>query len=136
MRRHRTGSKQIVLQQKLIKDNEKNLEKKLLKFKSRVLNSKLEFYNLLTRICKNKKNFKIAGISAPSRSTTLINYLGLDENIIEKQNLYYFQLPTFLYYQISLNTNEQCVFFIISSPPPLYIYIYIYIYIFLFLLFI
>jgi len=68
---------------KRIKDNEKNLEKKLLNFKDRVLNSKLEFYNLLTRIRKNKKNFKIAGISAPSRSTTLINYLGLDENIIE-----------------------------------------------------
>ncbi len=68
---------------KKIKDNEKNLEKKLFHFKDRVLNSKLEFYNLLTRISKNKKNFKIAGISAPSRSTTLINYLGLDENIIE-----------------------------------------------------
>ena len=68
---------------KRIKNNEKNLEKKLLDFKDRVLNSKLEFYNLLTRIRKNKKNLKIAGISAPSRSTTLINYLGLDENIIE-----------------------------------------------------
>ena len=68
---------------KRIENNEKNLEKKLLDFKDRVLNSKLEFYNLLTRIRKNKKNLKIAGISAPSRSTTLINYLGLDENIIE-----------------------------------------------------
>jgi SAM-dependent methyltransferase len=68
---------------KRIKNNEKNLEKKLLDFKDRVLNYKLEFYNLLTRIRKNKKNLKIAGISAPSRSTTLINYLGLDENIIE-----------------------------------------------------
>ena len=68
---------------KRIKNNEKNLEKKLLNFHDRVLNSKLEFYNLLTRIRKNKKNLKIAGISAPSRSTTLINYLGLDENIIE-----------------------------------------------------
>jgi len=68
---------------KRIQNNEKNLEKKLLNFKDRVLNSKLEFYNLLTRIRKNKKNLKIAGISAPSRSTTLINYLGLDENIIE-----------------------------------------------------
>ena len=68
---------------KRIKNNEKNLEKKLLNFKDRVLNSKLESYNLLTRIRKNKKNLKIAGISAPSRSTTLINYLGLDENIIE-----------------------------------------------------
>ena len=68
---------------KRIKNNEKNLEKKLLNFKDRDLNSKLEFYNLLTRIRKNKKNLKIAGISAPSRSTTLINYLGLDENIIE-----------------------------------------------------
>ena len=29
------------------------------------------------------KILKIAGIGAPSRATTLINYLGLDENIIE-----------------------------------------------------
>ena len=29
---------------------------------------------------------RIAGISAPSRSTTLINYVGIDENIIE--NIY------------------------------------------------
>ena len=52
-------------------------------FKNRILDSKIKFYNLLNRLYKNKKNLKIAGISAPSRSTTLVNYLGLDENIIE-----------------------------------------------------
>lgn len=60
--------------------NELNLSKKLLKFKDRVLDSKIAFYNLISRL---KKNNNIAGISAPSRSTTLINYVGIDENIIE-----------------------------------------------------
>lgn len=60
--------------------NELNLSKKLLKFKDRVLDSKIAFYNLISRL---KKNNSIAGISAPSRSTTLINYVGIDENIIE-----------------------------------------------------
>ena len=68
---------------KKIKKIEKNLEKKLFDFKDRIIDSKIKFYNLLSRLYKNKKNLKIAGISAPSRSTTLINYLGLDENIIE-----------------------------------------------------
>ena len=35
---------------------------------------------------KKHSNLRIAGISAPSRSTTLINYIGIDENIIE--NIY------------------------------------------------
>lgn len=68
---------------KKIKKDEKNLTKKLFNFKRDVLDSKLKFYNLLNQLNKNKKNPKIAGISAPSRSTTLINYLGLDESIIE-----------------------------------------------------
>lgn len=66
-----------------IKKKEKNLEKKLYDFKNKILDSKIKFYGLLNRLYKNKKNLKIAGISAPSRSTTLVNYLGLDENIIE-----------------------------------------------------
>ena len=66
-----------------IKKSETSLEKKLFDFKDRILNSKLKFYNLLNNILKDKRKLKIAGISAPSRSTTLINYLGLDENILE-----------------------------------------------------
>ena len=68
---------------KKIKKEEKNLKKKLIEFKNNVLESKIAFYNLLSQIKRNKKNCKIAGISAPSRSTTLVNYVGLDENIIE-----------------------------------------------------
>ncbi len=65
---------------KRIRKDELNLNKKLLQFKDKVLSSKIDFYNLLNRL---KKNNRIAGISAPSRSTTLINYIGIDENIIE-----------------------------------------------------
>ena len=67
---------------KKIKNIEKKLEKNLFNFKDRILDSKIKFYNLLNRLYKNNKKLKIAGISAPSRSTTLINYLGLDENIV------------------------------------------------------
>ena len=38
---------------------------------------------LLNKIFKSKKYPKIAGIGAPSRATTLINYLGLDQSILE-----------------------------------------------------
>ena len=67
---------------KKIKHEEKNLRKKLFDFKDKVINSKFKFYELLNKL-KKQKNIKIAGISAPSRSTTLINYVGIDENIIE-----------------------------------------------------
>ena len=50
-------------------------------FKKQVVDSKLKLYSLL-RSLKNK-NKKIYGIGAPSRASTLINYVGLDENIIE-----------------------------------------------------
>ena len=52
------------------------------KFKQETINSKLDLISLIKQIKKNK-NVKIAGISAPSRSSTLINFVGLDENIIE-----------------------------------------------------
>ena len=52
------------------------------KFKQETINSKLDLISLIKQIKKNKK-IKIAGISAPSRSSTLINFVGLDENIIE-----------------------------------------------------
>ena len=67
---------------KVIKE-EYNLNRKLFNFKDKVLQSKLSFYNLFNKLKKREKNLKIAGISAPSRSTTLINYIGIDENIIE-----------------------------------------------------
>ena len=68
---------------KKINHEEKNLRKKLFDFKDKVIDSKFKFYELLNKLKKKQKNLKIAGISAPSRSTTLINYVGIDENIIE-----------------------------------------------------
>ena len=43
-------------------------------------NSKLSLYSLLNNIIK--KGHKIYGIGAPSRASTLVNFLGLDRNII------------------------------------------------------
>ena len=53
----------------------------MLKFKDRVVLSKLELLKLLFDIKRKKKT--IFGISAPSRASTLINYVGLDEGIID-----------------------------------------------------
>lgn len=49
-------------------------------FKKNVVFSKLKLYNLLFNI--KRKNQLIYGISAPSRATTLISYVGIDEEII------------------------------------------------------
>ena len=68
---------------KKILKSENNLKKNFFNFKNKILSSKIGFYNLLNTLYKKKNNLKIAGISAPSRSTTLINYLGLDESIID-----------------------------------------------------
>ncbi len=51
------------------------------KFKKRVVLSKIELYSLLLDI--KKKNQRIFGISAPSRASTLINYVGIDDGILE-----------------------------------------------------
>ena len=64
-----------------------NFEKKFINwktfhnFKKNVVSSKLQLYSILKKI-KDKGN-KIYGIGAPSRASTLINYVGLDENIID-----------------------------------------------------
>lgn len=56
-------------------------ESSLAKFKDRTTLSKLELNALLRDI--KKKGEKIYGISAPSRASTLINYTGLDDGILE-----------------------------------------------------
>ena len=53
----------------------------LLEFKNRVVLSKLGLQSLLFDI--KKKGKTIFGISAPSRASTLINYLGLDQDILD-----------------------------------------------------
>ena len=56
-------------------------EKGLIDFKNRVVISKLELYSALLDIKKQKK--KIYGIGAPSRASTLINYVGIDNGIMD-----------------------------------------------------
>ena len=51
------------------------------KFKVKTVNSKLKLMKILNDI--KSKNKTIYGISAPSRASTLINYVGIDENIID-----------------------------------------------------
>lgn len=53
----------------------------LLKFKNKVILSKLGLQKLLLDI--KKKGKRVFGISAPSRASTLINYLRLDQDILD-----------------------------------------------------
>jgi len=50
-------------------------------FKKKVVHSKLQLYTLLNKV-KNQGG-RIYGIGAPSRASTLINYVGLDDGIID-----------------------------------------------------
>lgn len=67
--------KQFLKEKKFL--NKKNFEK----FKKNVLSSKLNLFNIIKKI--KDKNKKIYGVGAPSRASTLINYLGLDQDIID-----------------------------------------------------
>ena len=67
---------------KLLKVEKKYLNKKYFqKFNNQVVLSKIKLYSLLKNI--KLKNKKIFGVGAPSRAATLVNYIGLDKNIIE-----------------------------------------------------
>lgn len=69
-------SKILSMERKLVTDL-----KNLLKFKDKVVLSKLELNKLLLGL--KKKGKRIFGISAPSRASTLINYVGLDQSILD-----------------------------------------------------
>jgi len=56
-------------------------KKNLLEFKKKAVLSKLELHSLLLNI--KKENHKIYGIGAPSRASTLINYAGIDDGIVD-----------------------------------------------------
>ena len=72
-------SKNVKLQ--LQKEN-KNLNKKSFnQFKRNVVSSKIKLFNIINKLKKN--NSSIFGVGAPSRASTLINYLGLDQDIID-----------------------------------------------------
>ena len=67
---------------KLLKMEKKYLNEKTFKdFASKVLSSKINLYSLVKKI--KLKNKKIFGVGAPSRAATLINYVGLNEEIID-----------------------------------------------------
>ena len=53
----------------------------LLKFRKRVTLSKLQIMSLLAGL--KKKNKTIVAIGAPSRASTLVNYLGIDDGILD-----------------------------------------------------
>ena len=53
----------------------------LLKFQKRVTLSKLQIMSLLAGL--KKKNKTIVAIGAPSRASTLVNYLGIDDGILD-----------------------------------------------------
>ncbi|HZP75377.1 MAG TPA: class I SAM-dependent methyltransferase [Pseudolabrys sp.] len=57
------------------------MRKRLAAFRNDVLLSKLRLYALLRDL--KEKGARIAGISAPSRASTMVNYVGLDEAIID-----------------------------------------------------
>jgi len=66
---------------KILKQEKKYFnEKEFSRFNSNVLKSKLNLLKILSEI-KNK-GANVAGISAPSRAATLINYVGIDHNIL------------------------------------------------------
>jgi hypothetical protein len=55
--------------------------KRLETFRTEVILSKLRLLSMLREF--KEKGARIAGISAPSRASTLVNYVGLDEGLIE-----------------------------------------------------
>lgn len=67
---------------KILKFEKKFLTKKTFnKFKNNVVLSKINLYSLLKKL--RTKNKTIFGVGAPSRAATLVNYVGLNEDIIK-----------------------------------------------------
>ncbi len=72
----------VALQTLLAKEPIANdLLEKLYKFKHQVILSKLKLHELFKQI--KSKSCSIFGISAPSRASTLINYTGIDDGILD-----------------------------------------------------
>ena len=72
-------SKNVKLQ--LQKENKSLNKKSFNQFKQNVVNSKIKLFNIINKLKKGKKT--IFGVGAPSRASTLINYVGLDQEIID-----------------------------------------------------
>jgi hypothetical protein len=65
----------------LVTEGRELTEAKLKAFKTKVVNSKLALYALLRDI--KRQGHRVYGVGAPSRASTLINYVGLDDGIID-----------------------------------------------------
>ncbi len=79
---HKNKFKKSVSVKKILKFEKNYLNWKTFdEFRTKVVKSKLDIYSILKKL--KDKNKKIYGIGAPSRASTLINYIGLDENIID-----------------------------------------------------
>jgi hypothetical protein len=65
----------------LAQESRELTEAKLKAFKEKVVNSKLALYSLLRDI--KQRGGRIYGVGAPSRASTLINYVGLDDGILD-----------------------------------------------------
>jgi len=80
----RKGKKEVKETVNALLDKEKNKvigKEKLLEFKDKVVISKLELHSLLLDIKKQGK--RIYGVGAPSRASTLISYVGIDDGIMD-----------------------------------------------------
>ncbi len=79
----RKGKFKILNSVKKIINEEKNFLnwKNFEKFRYNVVESKIDLYKILNKILKN--NHKIYGIGAPSRASTLVNYLGLTNEMVK-----------------------------------------------------
>ena len=67
---------------KQLNKEKKNLNKQSFeKFRRNVVTSKLNLFSLIKKL--KDKNKKIFGVGAPSRASTLINYLGLDQDVVD-----------------------------------------------------
>ena len=68
--------------EKILSEEKKFLNwKNFNKFRNDVVKTKIDLYEILNKIVKKK--CKVYGIGAPSRASTLINYLGLTNEIIQ-----------------------------------------------------
>lgn len=80
----RKGTRPVQPSVQMMRDREPRgdaMRQRLAVFRNEVMLSKLRLFSLLHGI--KEKGGRIVGISAPSRASTLVNYVGLDEAIID-----------------------------------------------------
>jgi hypothetical protein len=80
----RRGTRPVQASVKQMLDKEPRgeaMRQRLAKFRDEVVLSKLRLYTFVREV--KEKGGRIVGISAPSRASTVVNYVGLDESIID-----------------------------------------------------